>query len=84
MQGIESAPQMELGGEEMLAGQGGASGAMLAVRRVRDLERAVGALRLALAAMPAGEAGGPEQREKIARLLCEVALFRIALADKTT
>jgi hypothetical protein len=57
-------------------------GAALAVQRVRDLERAVHALQSRLAAMPATAARNAGQREEITRLLSEVVLFRIALADK--
>ncbi|NRR34171.1 hypothetical protein HSX11_28765 [Oxalobacteraceae bacterium] len=54
-----------------------------AVQRAHDLARAVQLLRSTLAAMPAPAARTPENHEEIARLLAEVALFRIALADKT-
>jgi len=57
--------------------------AIPAAQRVGELERAVSRLRSDLAAMPPELARSPEQWAQIARLLSEVALFRIALANKT-
>ena len=57
--------------------------AIPAVQRVSELGRAVERLRRDLEAMPPELARSPEQRARIARLLSEVALFRIALANKT-
>jgi hypothetical protein len=69
------------------AGQGGAPESVPvpqdALRRVQALEQAVSRLRRDLAAMPEAAARSPEQRDRIVRLLSEVALFRIALANKT-
>jgi hypothetical protein len=56
--------------------------ALPAVQRVCELERAVGRLRAELEASPLEVARSPEQWARIARLLSEVALFRIALANK--
>jgi hypothetical protein len=52
-------------------------------QRVGELARAVSRLRSELEAMPPELARSPEQWAQIARLLSEVALFRIALANKT-
>lgn len=82
MQMIDSAPQTATLVAELLTAQAVPNDVALAVRRVYDFERAVNALQSSLAAMPAA-ARDAGQREEITRLLSEVALFRIALADKT-
>ncbi|NVD71272.1 hypothetical protein D0T25_14305 [Duganella sp. BJB488] len=64
--------------------QTAALGAVLPVaQRVSELECAVRRLRRDLEAMPAELARSPEQWAQIARLLSEVALFRMALVNKT-
>ncbi|HWW71133.1 MAG TPA: hypothetical protein VN089_14425 [Duganella sp.] len=57
--------------------------ALESVQRVCELEREVAVLRNTLAAMPPSTAQNQEWKDEIARLLSEVALFRLALARET-
>lgn len=79
MQMTEPAAPAEALVAELPDGQAVAEPARRALRRVQDLERAVGALRGSHAA----GSHDPQHRREVVRLLCEVALFRIALADQT-
>lgn len=53
------------------------------VRRVLELEREVAVLRATLAAMPPSTAQNQEWKDEVARLLSEVAMFRLALNHET-
>lgn len=56
--------------------------AVLAARRVCALEQAVSDLRASLEGAPGAAMDESERRAQIARLLSEVTLFRLALADR--
>ena len=56
--------------------------ALLAARRVRMLEQAVRDLRASLEGAGGAAMSETERRTQIARLLSEVTLFRLALADR--
>lgn len=83
MQTTDSAPQTDTLLAQLRAGPAVPQAVFQAAQRALDLEQAVLLLRNTLAAMPVPAARTPENCEEIARLLAEVALFRIALADKT-
>lgn len=56
--------------------------AVLAARRVRALELAVHDLQASLAGASGAAMDDTERRARIARLLSEVTLFRLALSDR--
>lgn len=53
--------------------------AVESVQRVLELEREVAVLRNTLGAMPPSTAQNQEWKDEVARLLSEVAIFRLAL-----
>lgn len=83
MQITDPARQTDALAVEVSTGRDVSRAALQAVQRVRDLECAVRKLRKELDGMSAEAARQPARREEIVRLLSEVALFRLALADKT-
>jgi predicted alpha/beta-hydrolase family hydrolase len=82
MQSTDVAPETAMLVDELSTRQDISDAAMQAARRVRELERAVRDLRTSLSAASGAAMDDTERRAHIARLLSEVTLFRIALADR--
>lgn len=82
MQITDVGPVTAMPVDDLSAKQDISDAAILAARRVRALERAVCDLRSSLAGAPGAAMDDTERRAQIARLLSEVTLFRIALADR--